>query len=588
MSAGRVSVMLRIAATASMCLVASCGSRPSFWDNPVNTTVSPYGLANGIVLVDDANHEAVVLTSAPDHTLVTRKFPIGHNFASATPMPDLSGVLLLSAGDGPGAGNEAPSLTQLAIGRGGSVTPTRFWMTQPVAKLTVDPLLRYAIGYQGDASTQGLAADPGQVVFTNPNEIVIFDLQKAPFDPSKAVSSSNALNPIARTLQSYGSSPQRLTFTPEMNLPVDAATAGVTAHKRRLLVVETKAEITLVDLDHAFDTPVPRPDITVRLSTGISTSSVTPAGLAVDTSNPDDGLLAERTAEDNNVYTIRLVAPPPLPAGAPAPANANDFTASPTLTDVGGNPSDIAFVSTGSEVRVAALVRTSGQAVLFRPDGSDVTPVALPSAYTSMSIVTNLVAPASPSMTTSTPADVALLWGGGGGSGVALWSLDSAVGQPYRSVEVLSVTDSIASVIDVPNTPLKVLTTAVGSTHSLYVLDLAHRTPSPIDTSGGTPLVSMAPDGGRFWLYVPDGQDLASIQLGTLATLNPTPVRTASPISSVFDIAACAGTSSDPTSCPRTVVALHAQGTFGATLFDALAPQSTKPQEDIGLLLEGP
>jgi hypothetical protein len=351
--------------------------------------------------------------------------------------------------------------------------------------------------------------------------------------------------------------------------------------------------VTIVDLSHITDVPI-RPDITVRLSTGTSSTSVTPAGLAVDTTNPDDGLLAERTVEDHNIYTIQLVAAAPTPAGAPPPKNPNDFTAAPTLTDVGGNPSDIAFVSTGSEVRVATLLRDSAQAVLFRPDGSDVTSVLLPSVFAKMSIVTNLVAPSSTSMSPSAPADVALLWGGGVGSGVALWSLTSAVGQPYRSVEVLSVTDSITSVIDVPSTPLKVLTTAAGSTHSLYVLDLAHRTPSPIDTSGGTPAVAMAPDGGRFWMYVPDGQDLASIQLGTLATLNPTPVRTTSQISWVFDIAAsnataaCAGTTSDPAMCPRTLVALHAQGTFGATVFDALAPQSIKPQEDIGLLLEAP
>jgi hypothetical protein len=581
-----MTLVLRIAATSSMCLVASCGSRPSSWDRGVDTTVTPYGLANGVVLVDDVNHEAVALTSTPDHSLQTQRFTIGHNFASATPLPDLSALLLLSTGDGPGAGNEQPSLTELQIAQGGKVTSTRFWMTQPVANLVVDPQLRYAIGYQGGTSRQSLAAQPNQVVFTNPNEIVLFDLTMKPFDPSQPAGRTNVPNPVSRTLQSYGSSPQRLTFTPEMNLPPGSATAK----KRRLVVVETKAEVTIVDLERAFQMP-PSVDITVRLSSGTSASSVTPAGLAVDTTNPDDGLLAERT-DDHNVYTIQLVAPPPLAPGHTRPANANDFTASPTLTDVGGTPSDIAFVSTGSEVRIAALVPNIGQAVLLRPDGSDVTSVVLPSSFSNMSIVTNLVAPATTPMTGSIPADVALLWGASrGAAGVALWSLGSAVGQPYRSVDPLTVTDSITSVIDVPNSALKLLTTPQGSTNALYVLDLAHRTPSPIDSTGGSPYISMAPDGGRFWLYIPSEQDVASIDLGTVgetATLNPTPVRTTSAISSVFDIAACPSAMTDPKMCPRSLVALHAQGTFGATVFDARAPQSTKPQEDVGLLLEGP
>jgi hypothetical protein len=284
---------------------------------------------------------------------------------------------------------------------------------------------------------------------------------------------------------------------------------------------------------------------------------------------------------DSNVYTMQLVAAAPAAPGSTGPMN--DFTPSLNLTDVGGVPSDIEFVNTFEGLRVAALVPSTQNAVLVEPDTSETTAVALAAPYSSLSLVTNIVA--TPGTTSTT--DVAMLWQeaatlSDGSAGVALWTLGDAVGQPYRSVEVLTVEDPISSVIDVPNSNLKVLTTPPGSTHSLYVLDLARRTPSPIDTTQ-IPSLAMAPDGttgpdgGRFWAYVSGGTDLAYIGL---KSLNPIPLTTTAPIASVFDIAAPAGA--------RTLVAFDAQGTFGATVFDALNPQTATSYRDVALLLEAP
>ncbi len=152
---------------------------------------------------------------------------------------------------------------------------------------------------------------------------------------------------------------------------------------------------------------------------------------------------------------------------------------------------------------------------------------------------------------------------------------------------MLSVQDPVAAVVDVPGSDrLKILTTGPGAVHSLYVLDLANRTPSPIDTQQ-TPTLSMAPDGtsapamaadgGRFWAYVNGGTDLACVKL---ANLNPIPLTTTAPISALFDIAAPHGA--------RTLIAIHAQGTFGATVFDALNPMTALSHRDVALLLEAP
>jgi hypothetical protein len=558
----RCSLPLSLAGIAAVGVLAACGSRDSRWDRAVDTSQRPYGLANGIALVDDVNHQVLAFTSTADHALRTQSLPIGHHFASAQPSTDGTSLLLLSSGDWPlvNKTDDPPSLTVLTID-GKTVidgtfpaTKTRYAMSQPLANLSVDPYGQYAVAYQGTATSQSYA--------TNPNEIVIFNLQ-APPGPN---------NPVARTLQTFGSSPQRLTFSPTLNLPSGAAAANVTPSQRRLLVVESNIDVTLVDLTHAFDLPKPTPDITVRLTNGVNANVVTPAGVAIDP-NADDARLALRTKEDRNVYTMQLVPAPPVPPGTPGPNN--DFTPSLNLTDVGGVPSDIQFVNTFQGLRVAALVPATQQAVLVEPDTSETTPVALAAPYSSLSLVTNIVA----AQGTTSMTDVAMLWQGAatlsdGAAGVALWTLGDAVGQPYRSVEVLTVEDPITSVLDVPHSDLKVLTTPPGSTHALYVLDLARRTPSPINITS-TPTVAMAPDGGRFWSYQSGGMDLAAIDL---KTLNTTPLTTTAPIDSLFDIAAPGGA--------RTLVAFDAQGTFGATVFDALAPQTATSHREVGLLLE--
>jgi hypothetical protein len=560
----RSSLAAALTVLASLAALPSCGSRSPYWDTSVDTSQTPYGLARGIAIVDDANHQLVAVTSAADHTLQSHRLPIGHHFASATPTADGESLLLLSSGDWPlvNASDDPPSLTMLTIDGTFTASTKRFAMSEPLGTLAVDPYLEYAVAYQGSTTNPSFA--------TNPNQLIIFDLTKPP----------GGSNPKSRTLQSFGGSPQRLTFSPSLMLPADAASAGVTATSRRLLIVETTIDVAIVDLTNAFADDPP-PDITIPLGNGTGANMLSPAAVTIDP-NPDDGRIAFRTVQDHNVYTMQLVPAQPAAAGATAPRN--DFTPSINLTDVGGNPSDIAFVNTLEGLRVAALVPATSQAVLVEPDTSVTTAVALAFPYSNLSLVTSIVnGPAPPSS-----PDVAMLWqqasnGAGGTAGVALWTLGDAVGQPYRSVDVLTVEDPISSVVDVPSSNLKILTTPSGSAHALYVLDLASQTTSPIDTTT-EPTLALAPydstgaDGGRFWAYASRGTDLAYIGL---KTLNPIPLTTTAPIASVFDIAAEGGAA-------RTLIAIHAEGTFGATVFDALKPQTATSYRDVALLLEQP
>jgi hypothetical protein len=528
---------LALATPALALALSGCGSRSPYWGQAL-VEPATYGLANGVALVDRVADRVVWLTALPEQKIATTQLAVGHGVAYAGASSDGKRLFVLSRGDVPRrtTGDEYPSLTVIDAS-GFEPRSTRYPMTEPLPNLAIDPLGRWAVAYVGPAGDASFVQ--------NPNEIVLFDLSAPP----------GANNPIARTIRSFGGSPQRLTFTPTLALP---------GGPRRLLLLETEQDVTLLDLDHAQDAP-PRPEITVRLTSGAGGSPITPAGLVVDDGDPgrtDDARVAIRATNDSNLVTLQLV---PATDGGP-----NDFTPQVNLTDVGGIPSDIVFVRTDGGLRVAALVPDKASAILVEPDTSLTTSVSLPAPYSRVSLVTNVVG-------ASAGTDVALLWSGANeASGVAFWMLGKTVGQPYRSLEVVGVGGAIARVEDVPvpNDRLKVLNVTDGT--AFYVLDLVSRTASPLSAATQANL-SIAPDGARMWAYSNAGTDLAAIDL---ASLHPVPLTTDWPISAAYDIARAAG--------GRSLVAVHLVGGVGATIFDAMTPDTANAQHVSGLLLEAP
>jgi hypothetical protein len=559
-----------VIALAGALVIGGCGGRSPYWDQPAPSAAASYGLQNGVALVDNADHRVVFITAQPDQNIARQSLPIGHNVLNVSTSSDGKRLFVLSEGDWPRqtVNDEFPSLTVLDASTF-TMTSKTYRMSVPLANLALDPLgdadHAWAVAYAGPMSTTSFVQ--------NPNEIVLFDLTKPPsYAPAPP-------NPVLRTIQSVGGTPQQLLFTPTLMLPKGP---------RRLLLIETTVDLTMLDLNHAFDQPTPPPEITVQLTSGANADQVTPAGIAMDgrdPNDPNDARLALWAANNTNVFSILFGAAPPNTASGTGPAN--DFAPSINLTDVGGVPSALAFVKTGSGgaaagtkplLRVAALVPSRSNAVLLDPDTSVTTPISLPAAYSSFTLVTDVAA-----TKTTTPTDVALLWNAGAGaaSGIALWTLGDSVGQPYRSVDVLGATQPIVTAEKVPNTPpgtdLEVLEMANGA--GFYVLDLVRRRAPPLVTMQRATL-AIAPDGGRMWAFAPGGVDLSSIDF---TTLNPIPLRTALPIAAVYDVARASG----PTG-GRSLIAIHAQGTVGATVFDAISPDTATSRRVPSLLLEGP
>jgi hypothetical protein len=106
-----------------------------------------------------------------------------------------------------------------------------------------------------------------------------------------------------------------------------------------------------------------------------------------------------------------------------------------------------------------------------------------------------------------------------------------------------------------------------------FVLDLQKRTASPLNTTIAE-TVTIAPDGQRMWTF--QDTNLASVDF---KTLSPTPLVTDLPISAAFDVARDGG---------RSLVAMHTTGTVGATVFDALNPDTATSRRIPAILLEAP
>lgn len=513
--------------------LGACGNRPAVDDKPLGAP-QVIGLVDRVALVDPTANRAVMLVPGENQEVDRAIVPLGKGVVRAAASADGKRLIALSTGDLPRRkqSDERPSLTVVE----GLATRT-LPLESPHSGLSLDPLGRYAAIFAAPGTGKSSA------FVENPNEIVVVDL--AELDDQKAV--------VPRTIRSFGGTPQRISFTPKLLLP---------GGDRRLLVLETEQDIVLLDLDHLHDA-VARPEITVRLTNGASSKVLTPAAVVFDDGEPqknDDARIGVRLTNDPSVVTLTL--------GAAAPGSPNDFLPSINLSDATGIPSDLAFVRTDAGLRLAAMVPATRSAVLIDPSTSITTTVALSEGFSRISLVTNEVGGAG--------SDVGLLYGTQGSTtSVAFWALARAVGQSYRSVEVVSLgaTGGVVGLLDVP-APLANLKVLQTSGNAFFVLDLQTRTAPPLTTQG-IAQIRVAPDGQRLWVFQKGTSQLAMV---SLANLHPTQLPLDRQVDAVFDVTRPGG---------RALLAVDTSGAFGVTALDALVPDATTSRSYYGLLLEG-
>ena len=510
-----LALALLLAVAAVAIAGTGCGDRPEAWSQPASIDAA-FGLNRAVAVLDAPANRVVLLIPGPAQSLRTESIPVGRNVLTVAVSPSKEKLFVLSAGHRARIGDdeldEKPSLTVIHPGQParGYVLAT---LTDPLAGLAIDPIEeRWAI----------LHAAPGanQPFVHNPNELVFLDLSEP---PETAVER-------AYTLHSFGGRPVRLTFTPTLGLP---------GGDRRLLIVESNQDLSILDL------AAPSNEISIPLTSGTDNRRLAPAGVTINDGDPaltDDTRIGVRLQNDSSVLTLTL---------EPEPGTTG-FRPAVNLTDVGGVPSDIAFVRTDGGIRLAALVPTRSTAVLVDPITSLTTDVALPARYQSLSLVTDIAGGGA-----GAPVDVALLWNGGAATdGVAFWELGQTAGRPFRSIETLGVVSAIAAVLPVPQHPaLRVLQTA--SANEFYVLDLQTRTAAPLVTSTSAIALSMSPVGDRVWTFAPNGTLVAATNI---SDTHPRSLIIERPVRQVFEVANGDG---------MFAMILHAAGGGGATIYDA-------------------
>ena len=505
----------------------ACGDRNEFWERPAFGPSQTFGLQSSVVLLDGPADRALVFRARGGELLHT-SVPVGRNVVATAVSTDLHRLALLAVGEAvqDEPDDPTPQLTVLDATPGAEPTVRAFPLAAPHSGLVLDPRGEFAVVH-ASPSAQGsvqLAENPNELIFVNLGDGSI----------------------VTRSLRSFGGKPQRFTFTPPLGLP------GGT---RRLLIIETEQDLALIDLAH-----LDRPEITVRLTSGQDARVVQPAGVVFDDGDPardDDTRIAVRTQNGSDVVTLTL---------QPVDGTPNGYNPVINLASAGGVVSDLAFVQTEAGLRVAALVPASRKAVLIEPDTSRTIDVDLGASLSRLSL-----SGGSPdAVTASAAGDVALLYGADGSSSVGFWSFRGAPSRPYRTVEILPLPSPVSEVRTIAQLPNARLALGNGS---LFVLDLAQRTASPLSTQGGASVL-VAPDGGRFWVYNAGGSELARFDVAGLALARVQLQRT---LQTVFDVETEGG--------GRSLFALDSTGAGALTVIDALAPDPANQIHQAGLFL---
>lgn len=513
--------------------LAGCSQREEMWDRAASgQLVTAHGMRSSAAIVD-ASAERVIFASP--ESLSELRFssaPTGPGYETSRPTSDGERLVLLASGDVPRrtADDEGPSLSVIDPAADPPAV-TRYELADPLSGLEVDPRSEYALIYPGEGDSSFVQ---------NPNELVLVRLDRPP----------SASNPVPASLRSFGGRPEGFTFTPDLELP------GGTS---RLLVVRTDRDVALIDLSAPE-----KPEITVKLTSGVVAPR--PAGVAVtdgEAGDPGDARIAVRLESDSGVVLLDLL-PTPDDESDTAP---HPFTPVPNIVDVGGVPSDIAFARTDGGLRLVATVPAKQALALVEPATGVRTEVALGGAFQRISIVTDAVGP------TAEGGDVALLWSTSSPA-IAFVALGSTIGKPYKSVEVRTLEQPVAEVIDVPapNAHLKVLTSADAS--GFVVLDLLSRTTTPLLASGHDARAFVSRDGERLWVSSETSDALALVGL---SDLHPKNLLLGHRVSAAFDVERADG--------GRALLALDVSGSMALTLLDAEAPSLDASTEILGVLL---
>jgi hypothetical protein len=448
-----------------------CGGRNQALEQPLALLEEPVALDDQLVFVDTQGHRAFMLKvtgARPEDA--AREVELPHEPSVAVRRNHTNEALVLCLGQR-ASSEAAEDATLTALESNGTLR--RYVLKSRFDTLVQSDDGQYAFLFKSDIATR---------LLENPNEVAIVDLNQ---DPAKKNNTAVHL----RNLRSFGDSPLSVTFSPTMR---------ILDEDRRLAVVLSKTNVTLIDLAH-----LDRLETTVQLSD--------PGGQAVAPTqvmfSPDTPELYVRGSSSNDVFVFNLSARPGDDPTADGQAH-NDFRPSIDQLGVGGRPSDMALYGSGSGARLLVLAADTQEASVVDASTSQVTSVSLPNSASKL-LLFDATSPHDSQIATR-----ALLYQP---NASALMFLDLAdlETRGSRNLEQLALERPIVKVIPMLEEHLALV---IHDTGGVSLVDLAGRTVSPIRSTA--PLQDALFDAARHRLWVgPSGQDrLGWLDLETGAT----------------------------------------------------------------------
>lgn len=486
--------------------LVACGEQSDRFDDAISLLPTPVVLHDTLVFVDTLGHRALLLDASADRPAANAKqvaLPYGPTHAEQRHGKEQA--LVLCAGLRSTATADAEPAALAVVSRQGEVTSYELGTT-PFDTLVQSDDGRYAALFRTGTN--------GDRLLNNANELVIVDLDKKP---------SEKLAVTHKTPPSFGHTLKTALFSPEMRIAEE---------DRRLLIVLSAAEVTIIDLNHLDG----RRETTVQIG-GDENRNIDPAQVLFGVGEPT---LYIRGNGSDDIFVFRLE-PQENPGG-------NDFR--PTINELGGGlaPRDIALFGEPQDPRLLIAAQNSAQAIIVDPSSSKSTSIALPIA------VNRVLLYEASSPTDSEQRPRALIWGNGGTS-VAFLDLDDVEDRRARNLEMLRLDNPISSTIPLLDQD-KVVLVHQGSGMSL--LDLAQRTAAPITSTADLGNALFDATASRLWVG-PSGQsriDTLDLESGkTDELLLDAPI---AELVSLFDIGKLA--------------AVHASSVGYVTLIDAAHP----------------
>jgi hypothetical protein len=437
---------------------SACGERDSSLEGSIDLMDAPVALPGELVFIDKNDRAFLLDVSGSELSPEAKVVALPHAPKLAVRRNGKSKggeVLVLTGGRRASDAEKAEPATLTAIEHGGGIR--KYTLGNPFDRMEQSEDGRYVFMFKSGTSER---------LLDNPNEIAIVDLSKTP-------KQKDAIN--LRTLRSFEDAPLSVVYSPPMSL------LGET---RRLAIVLSHSNVTLIDLDH-----ISRRETTVQLS-GVNDAKVEPAQVAFDPMLPK---LYVRGSASNDVFVFNLSARPGGTKGDDGDAQEhNDFRPSIDQLGVGALPSDMSLYDSPSGSRLLVLSASSMQASVV--SATAVTDVPLEAKASKVMVFD------APSPRDHNAAPRALLYDDGG-STLQFLDLSDIEERGKRNLEVVDLPNPIVKLVPMPGEQRVLVLHGQG----VSLVDLAGRTVSPL--SSDRELDDAEFDAARHRLWVgPSGQ----------------------------------------------------------------------------------